>query len=571
MAAPPSAPSRATTARTADVIVSDASGAVVTTDFGALLLSAPVLEGLRRSGIVRPSPIQLRAIPIARSGLDLQAQAKSGTGKTCVFVVAVLESLLAAQPPAARRPGKPHALVLVPTRELAVQVREVFVAVGRCVRDLRVAALIGGRPVSHDAAVLRRGCHVAVGTPGRVRALMEQRLLVTRALRVIVLDEVDRLLCGGPEDGDDGLATQTRWICCALPPRRQTLAFSATFPTQLCDVLAQLMRDPVHVMLAQAAPSLRGVRQYYYAVPSALADDAGGGPAKTELVLRILSRLPFAQCMIFSNDRSGAESLANVLTANRWPAAFVSGDCEQQHRLATLALLRQFRLRVLISTDLTARGIDIASVDLVVNLDMPHDAATYLHRIGRTGRFGSLGTAVSIVTASELRVLHRYCAAYATSVEPLHLDNDDDGDACRSVPLPRAAAAPDTELLRRADDAAAAPMAHAPAAAAAPREADAEPRLGAGLDALLAWWRGIVEHDGHLAQRLRTSGERARCFHKRHFTHAPWRVRGRSGGVAATHAAGPPASAAATASAVAASMTSGARGEGTAAASVGCV
>ena len=364
--------------------------------FVDMLLSAPTLAGLRGAGFARPSPVQLAAIPLATFGSDVIAQAKNGTGKTCVYAVAALEQLQLER-------AVPQVLVLAPTRELAQQSAHVICEVGSAHGGLQCHCFIGGTPLRHDRQALE-ACHVVVGTPGRVAGLVAEGVLRVESLRLLVFDEADKLL---QPDFQADIGT----IVDALPPRRQTLSLSATYSSHQIAQLRRWMRDPQVLRVGAEGRSLRGVEQRYCLVapladarlPAELALHA----AKVQRLLRLLDSLRFCQCIIYLNHRSLAHELVRTLADAGFPAVLTAGDLPQEQRTRAMELLRGFSARVLVSTDLTARGVDVESVDLVVNLDIPTATATYVHRVGRTGRFGTRGTALSLVSASELLTLQR--------------------------------------------------------------------------------------------------------------------------------------------------------------------
>ncbi|RLN67460.1 hypothetical protein BBP00_00001614, partial [Phytophthora kernoviae] len=396
---------------------SDTALGACATAFSDLPLHDDVGRALTAMHFLRPSPIQLHALPAALFGNDVIGQAKSGTGKTAVFGVTAVEHAIRRveqqrQHNTTEDPvvGDPLALILAPTREIAVQIEGVLRQLAQFRPEIVICTCIGGLVVARDQMHLAAGCHIVVGTPGRVKALVDQRSLLCSAVRLLVFDEVDKLMAGDFEK-------DIRYIAAALPERRQTLAFSATFTSDQLIAVATLMRTPQIVRvrgpddvtsefissaedLAELkkrersnAPELwlRHVKQYYSVVktPSVVA----GGDAlnmKTKIVklASLLSEIVFDQCMVFCNDKFRAEALATALVSQGWPAACITGSQTQATRLEVMEAFRASRLRVLVSTDLTARGIDIDKVNFVVNLDLPRDPPTYLHRVGRTGRFG---------------------------------------------------------------------------------------------------------------------------------------------------------------------------------------
>ncbi|XP_032105651.1 probable ATP-dependent RNA helicase DDX20 [Sapajus apella] len=366
--------------RTGDVLLAEPA------DFESLLLSRPVLEGLRAAGFERPSPVQLKAIPLGRCGLDLIVQAKSGTGKTCVFSTIALDSLVLEN-------LSTQILILAPTREIAVQIHSVITAIGIKMEGLECHVFIGGTPLSQDKTRLKK-CHIAVGSPGRIKQLIELDYLNPGSIRLFILDEADKLL----EEGS--FQEQINWIYSSLPASKQMLAVSATYPEFLANALTKYMRDPTFVRLNASDPSLIGLKQYYKVVNSyPLAHKVF--EEKTQHLQELFSRIPFNQALVFSNLHSRAQHLADILCSKGFPAECISGNMNQNQRLDAMAKLKQFHCRVLISTDLTSRGIDAEKVNLVVNLDVPLDWETYMHRIGRAGRFGTLGLTVTYCCRGE--------------------------------------------------------------------------------------------------------------------------------------------------------------------------
>ncbi|XP_077464495.1 putative ATP-dependent RNA helicase DDX20 isoform X1 [Stigmatopora argus] len=369
-----------TRTRTDDVISTEGI------DFRSLLLSDVVLDGLSAAGFQKPSPIQLKAIPLGRCGLDLIVQAKSGTGKTCVFCTIALETLILENPAT-------QVLVLAPTREIAVQIHSVVMAIGCAMEGLQCHVFIGGRPVSQDKLHLKK-CHIAVGSPGRIKQLIELGMLSTASIRLFVLDEADKLL----EEGS--FQEQINWIFSSLPENKQMLALSATYPESLAQHLTRYMSEPTFVRLNPKDLGLKGLRQYYklvqsHPLPHKVFEE------KVQNLLELFSKIPFNQALVFSNLHTRAQHLADILSSKGLPAVCISGSLSQEQRLEAMSKLKQYQCRVLISTDLTSRGIDAEKVNLVINLDVPQDWETYMHRIGRAGRFGTQGLAVTYCSHGE--------------------------------------------------------------------------------------------------------------------------------------------------------------------------
>lgn len=403
--------------RTDDVILSEGI------TFTSLLLSQAVLDGLSAAGFLKPSPIQLKAIPLGRCGLDLIVQAKSGTGKTCVFCTIALDSLILENPAT-------QVLVLAPTREIAVQIHSVVMAIGCAMEGLECHVFIGGRPVSQDKPHLKK-CHIAVGSPGRIKQLIELGMLSTASIRLFVLDEADKLL----EEGS--FQEQINWIFASLPVNKQMLALSATYPESLAQHLSRYMIEPTYVRLNPSDMGLKGLKQYYklvqsHPLPHKVFEE------KVQHLLELFSKIPFNQALVFSNLHTRAQHLADILSSKGLPSVCISGGLSQDQRLEAMSKLKQYQCRVLISTDLTSRGIDAEKVNLVINLDVPQDWETYMHRIGRAGRFGTQGLAVSYCSHGEeenkMMAIAQKCglslSALPSNLEPGLMEESCDWDVC---------------------------------------------------------------------------------------------------------------------------------------------
>eukprot|EP01133_Synstelium_polycarpum_P011905 gene11905-13871_t len=393
--------------------------------FDDMMLSAEVVKGLRDGGFLKPSPIQMQTIPLGMSGKDIIAQAKSGTGKTIAFGVIALQHVLkqvrvpTTMPSNASLldmdddtyaetmsgvPRQPLVLVLAPTREIAVQIRDVITIVARHCKRIRAEAFIGGLREADDRTRLS-GAQIIVGTPGRIRSLIESLILRTDTLRMLILDEADKLL-------DSSFAPTINWIFTAMPKDKQVLAFSATYPAALANLLNAYMRAAVPIRTCVESPSLEGVKQYIQRITPAASTSAAAATYESfKLKLAslglLLGHTAFHQAIVFCGGRIRAEEVARSLARDGWPVRCIAGAMDQRERLSVMRDLKEFKLRVLVSTDLIARGIDIERVNLVVNIDMPSDFETYFHRIGRTGRFGTYGVAITYVSNEEEKMFLR--------------------------------------------------------------------------------------------------------------------------------------------------------------------
>nr|XP_012137832.1 PREDICTED: probable ATP-dependent RNA helicase ddx10 isoform X1 [Megachile rotundata] len=348
--------------------------------------SQKILDGLSVCGFQKPSPIQLKAIPLGRCGFDLIMRAKSGTGKTLVFSVIALEMLdvqvLSIQ-----------VLILAPTREIAIQISQVISSVGCEMKGLKVEVFIGGIAINEDKKKLN-GCHVAVGAPGRIRHLIDKGILNVENIRLFVLDEADKLM-------ETSFQKDINFIFSKLPINKQVIASSATYLGDLETFLQTYMCSPVVTSSDNDEPILVGLKQFVAIVPfhpNAMKQVQ----IKVDELTKILNSVPFKQCLAFSNYQSRAQSVCNKIISMGFSATYIAGNQDMTKRLDAINKLKSFKCRIMITTDLTARGIDVDNVNLVVNLDLPNDAPTYLHRIGRAGRYGSYGISITIVAENEI-------------------------------------------------------------------------------------------------------------------------------------------------------------------------
>ncbi|KAI9269794.1 P-loop containing nucleoside triphosphate hydrolase protein [Sporodiniella umbellata] len=355
--------------------------------FETLLGNQLLVAGLKESGYERPSPIQLKAIPLGRLGTDLIAQAKSGTGKTVVFGVLALDTLQLDLP-------WPQVVIVAPTREIAVQIRDVIRALGRFMKGLRCEAFIGG---IQDDPKKCQGCHVVVASPGRLLALMRTQKMVINHVRLWVLDEADKLI-------EARMEPQIAAIYSYLPKTIQCVAFSATFSEHLLEALNVFMNTPERICLTEGVPTLEEVQQYHVMIP-AQNSEIEMYRAKFEKAAQLLGKVPFYQCMIFVNHLPRAVELTDWLNEIGWKSGHICASLNQHQRLAVMDRMRQFKVRILVCSDLIARGIDIDRVNLVINLDLPWEIETYLHRVGRTGRYGTSGVAINLIGPEDQRFL----------------------------------------------------------------------------------------------------------------------------------------------------------------------
>ena len=340
---------------------------------------------LAQANYTDPTPVQAGFIPRALAGVDVMAQAQTGTGKTAAFAIPILERL---EP--SKKPHYPQALALVPTRELAVQVRDEItkLAAGR---NTHVAALYGGKPLRQQVDQLMRGADVVVGTPGRVLDLMARGSLVLGQLRVVVLDEADRML-------DIGFRPDIERILRHCPAERQTLLLSATIPPPVKRLAERYMRSPEALDFSPTDIGVETIEQFYFTVRS---------EQKYDLLLNLLKREQPKQAIIFCRTRRGTQKVAQRLVRRVPSTAAIHGDLPQTARDRTMKSFREGKLRLLVATDVVGRGIDVSGISHIINYDIPAFCDDYVHRVGRTGRMGREGVAFTFVSPEEGNELTR--------------------------------------------------------------------------------------------------------------------------------------------------------------------
>jgi ATP-dependent RNA helicase RhlE len=346
--------------------------------FDTLDLHPHLRRAVAAVGYTAPTPVQANAIPPARAGRDVLACAATGTGKTAAFLLPVLHRLLGG----GRRTTR--ALVLAPTRELAAQIDEERVALGRYT-DLRGAAIFGGVPMPPQEAALRRGVEIVVATPGRLLDHLRQPYARLDGVEIVVLDEADRML-------DMGFLPDVQRILKSLSPRRQTLLFSATLPPPIVALARDFLKDPARIDVERPAAPAAGVRHTAYPV---LREE------KIPLLLDLLRQPDVQNVLAFTRTKHRADRLAHALTRGGVAADRIHGNRSQAQRTKALAAFKAGRLRVLVATDIAARGIDVTGLSHVVNFDMPDAPESYIHRVGRTARAEAVGDAVTFVTPEE--------------------------------------------------------------------------------------------------------------------------------------------------------------------------
>ncbi|MBI5782269.1 MAG: DEAD/DEAH box helicase [Gammaproteobacteria bacterium] len=360
--------------------------------FEKLTLHPSILKAISESGYTVPTPIQAQAIPQALEGHDLMASAQTGTGKTAAFVMPSLQRL---STPSTKNSRGPRVLVLTPTRELANQVTAAAIKYGKHMR-FRIGSVVGGMPYPPQMRLLSQPLDILVATPGRLLDHMERGRIDYSRLEVLVLDEADRML-------DMGFIHAVEKIAAATPAARQTLLFSATLEGNIAKLAARLLKNPKRIQIASAQERHEHIEQRLHHV-----DD---GAHKHRLLTHLLDDINMDKAIVFTATKRGADRLAKTLYAKGHPAAALHGDMNQNQRNRAITNLRSGTVRLLVATDVAARGIDVSGITHVINFDLPKSAEDYVHRIGRTGRAGAKGIAISFAAPDnfqQLRDIERY-------------------------------------------------------------------------------------------------------------------------------------------------------------------
>ncbi|KAF8646371.1 hypothetical protein AX16_007237 [Volvariella volvacea WC 439] len=380
-----------------DKLVFESSESIsVVSTFDELGLKEDLLRGIYAYNFEKPSAIQQRAIKPITEGRDVIAQAQSGTGKTATFSISILQSIDVTQ-------RETQALVLSPTRELATQIQSVVLALGDYM-NVQCHACIGGTSIGEDIRKLEYGQHVVSGTPGRVFDMIRRRSLRTRNIKMLVLDEADELLNKGFKD-------QIYEVYRYLPPATQVVLLSATLPYDVLEMTTKFMTDPVRILVKRDELTLEGIKQFFVAVEK---EDW-----KFDTLCDLYDTLTITQAVIFCNTRRKVDWLTEKMRASNFTVSSMHGEMVQKERDAIMAEFRAGTSRVLITTDVWARGIDVQQVSLVINYDLPANRENYIHRIGRSGRFGRKGVAINFVTIDDVKVLRDIEQFYSTQIDEM--------------------------------------------------------------------------------------------------------------------------------------------------------
>ncbi|WP_343986516.1 DEAD/DEAH box helicase [Terrabacter terrae] len=378
------------------------------TSFADLGLDEKVLKALRDVGYEHPSPIQAATIPALLEGRHVVGLAQTGTGKTAAFALPILSRLDLKQ-------KTPQALVLAPTRELALQVCEAFERYAAHLKGVHVLPVYGGQAYGVQLSALRRGVHIVVGTPGRIMDHLEKGTLDLSELRFLVLDEADEML-------KMGFADDVETILADTPDDKHVALFSATMPSQIRRISKKYLQDPVEITVKSKTSTAPNITQRYLTVSY---------PQKVDALTRILEVENFEGMIVFVRTKNETETLAEKLRARGFSAMAINGDIAQNQRERTVDQLKSGKLDILVATDVAARGLDVERISHVVNYDIPTDTESYVHRIGRTGRAGRSGDAISFVTPRERHLLKAIEKATRQSLVPMTMPSVEDINASR--------------------------------------------------------------------------------------------------------------------------------------------
>lgn len=350
--------------------------------FDSLNLIQPILNAVKQEGYITPTPIQAEAIPIVLNGNDLLGCAQTGTGKTAAFAIPIIQLLTNNK--SYERNRKIRSLIVTPTRELAIQIGESFNAYGKYT-DLRSTVIFGGVTQASQVNAIRNGVDILIATPGRLLDLMNQRIFTLKDIEIFVLDEADRML-------DMGFIHDVRKLLAVLPVKRQSLFFSATMPPEIVKLSNSILRNPKKVEVTPSATTAETIQQSIYFV------DKGNKPG---LLFHILKNNNIKTALVFTRTKHGADKVAKFLNKNNIKTEAIHGNKAQNARQRALSNFKDQSTRVLVATDIAARGIDVDELEYVINFELPNIPETYVHRIGRTGRAGANGTAYSFCDAEE--------------------------------------------------------------------------------------------------------------------------------------------------------------------------
>lgn len=371
----------------------------VVTSFDAMGLKEQLLRGIYQYGFEKPSAIQQRAILPIIQGKDVIAQAQSGTGKTSLIALCLCQLIDSSSP-------ETQALVVSPTRELASQTERNILALGDFLK-VKAHACIGGKSVGEDMKKLEGQAQIVSGTPGRVFDMIQRRALRTRGIRTLVLDEADEML-------SQGFKEQIYDVYRYLPPETQVVLVSATLPHDVLEMTHKFMTDPVRILVKRDELTLEGIKQFFIAVERE--------EWKFDTLCDLYDTLTITQAVIFCNTRKKVDWLTSKMRENNFTVSSMHGEMPQQEREAIMSEFRKGETRVLITTDVWARGIDVQQVSLVINYDIPFNRENYIHRIGRSGRFGRKGVAINFIKDDDVQALRDIEQYYSTHIDEMPMN-----------------------------------------------------------------------------------------------------------------------------------------------------
>ena len=362
-----------------------------------LELKDNLLRGIYGQGFENPSPIQKKSIGPILTSKDIIAQAQSGTGKTGAFTISTIQRI-------DETVNEIQGLILAPTRELAIQIHSVASKIGTFVENLTCSLLIGGRSISQDIDEIEKGPQIIIGTPGRVHDLIRRKKLDTKSIKMIVLDEADEML-------STGFKEQIYNIFQYIGNNVQIALFSATLPIEIQDITDKFMTDPIKILVKTESVTLEGIQQYYVAIENDVQ--------KYETLKDLFQVISVSQCIIYCNSIKRVNDLCEALRKDNFPVCCIHGDMEKRDRMTVYDDFIKGSTRVLISTNLTARGIDVQQVSTVINFDIPKDIHTYIHRIGRSGRWGRKGMGINFITRRDIEKIKEIETYYETQIDEL--------------------------------------------------------------------------------------------------------------------------------------------------------
>ncbi len=364
--------------------------------FEELNITDNILRGIYTYGFEKPSLIQLKSIPHIIEGKDIIAQAQSGTGKTGAFVIGSLCKIDTTL-------NSIQLVILLPTHELANQVYEVILEISKYL-SINIIKLIGGTPVYDSIKLLDKGAHVVIGSPGRVLDMINRNKLITTNLKSFVLDEADEILSYGFKDTIYDIITR-------IPKDTQICLFSATLPNEILDLTTKFMNEPERILVKNEELTLEGIQQFYVAVRN--------NDWKYEIITDLYDVINVSQCIIYINSKQRVLELFNRFLKENFPVSYITGDRDSKDRKEIMQKFKSGDIRILLSTDLLSRGIDIQQLSLVINYDLPKEKETYIHRIGRSGRYGRKGLAINLINEDDIENIRSIEEFYNTTIKEM--------------------------------------------------------------------------------------------------------------------------------------------------------